>query len=106
VVWVLAIIAPCLDAPVLQKAVNFEQLTVRWKADPAQFQIDVDNGFNSFYIFKPKIALTGFAESNKRIGLRYVFSKYVMNQADVNEIRAMFLPGVETAQMKQWLLYS
>jgi len=78
----------------------------RWKADPAQLQIDVDNGFNSFYIFKPKIALTGFTESNRGIGLRYVFSKFVMNQVDVNEIRAMFLPGVQTSQMKQWLLYS
>lgn len=77
-----------------------------WRADPAQLQIDVDSGFNSFFIFKPKITLTGFPESNRGAGLRYVFSKFVMNQTHVAEIRTMFLLGVEASQMKQWLLYT
>jgi len=86
--------------------VCFDPSDRSWKADPTQLELDVKNRFNHFFISQPKVALRGFAESNEGIGRRYVFSKFIMTQSDVMEIRSLFLSGVSTSQMKQWLLYS
>ncbi len=84
----------------------FNPADQKWKAEGTQLEIDVNNRFNHFFIFQPKIVLGGLAESNVGLGRRYVFSKFIMTQSDPLEIRTMFLYGIATTQMKQWLLYS
>jgi len=86
--------------------VYFDPSDGRWRADSTQLDIDVKNQFNHFFIFKPKTTLKGLTEANQGIERRYVFSKIVMTQSDANEVKSIFLQGIPTAQMKQWLLYS
>jgi hypothetical protein len=85
--------------------IYYDPLNRVWKADPSQLDIDVQNKFNLFYISTPKVSLKGFSESNRGSGLNFVFSKFTLNQTDVNGVRSMFLFGVPSSEMKQWLLY-
>ena len=86
--------------------VFFDPSNFRWKADSSQLTIDALNQFNHFYVFKPKIVLSGFAQSAQGEASGDVFSRFLMTQTDVNVAFSMFYNGILTSQMKEWLLYS
>lgn len=80
--------------------------TLRWHAYKGQLEINVNMKFNSFFMTVPKITLRGLKSSNEGEARRFVFSKYILPYINPANIKSMFLSGVPTSTMKQWLLYT
>jgi hypothetical protein len=87
----------------------------RWKADDLHLVIGLGETYQLTHIFRPPLDQHGYLRigwydkdqppRDRLVGLTGEFF-YDLYDLSEQRIREMFLSGVQTAQMKQWLLYS
>ena len=92
--------------------VFYDPASGKWKADDLQLVIGLGEKYQLTHIFRPPVDQRGYVKTRwydegdaYLVGLtgRFFYDLYDLTE---ETIRNMFLPGVQTAQMKQWLLYS
>jgi len=86
----------------------YDSYTDSWKAYPNQLNINlaIASGIKFYHhILKPPVILSGYLTRWMSEGIPLGKMKYIQ-QLTLEEIKSMYVEGVPTQTMHQWLFYS
>jgi len=81
-----------------------------WSAPSFEFDFGSDSTMQNVYLVRPPVNLKGYLSTHKDTVWAYftkmLNSYYLMEKISPVYVQNQFQIGIDSAQMKQWLLYS